>query len=150
MEVDEEVEEDPMTLFASQYINLLESEKSVENKLELEKYLFDGCEDPRVPNFNILNCWKVNTSKYKVLSLIARDVSAVPVSIVASESAFSTSGRVLDPFRSSLTPKMVEALICAQNWLRSSSIPINLRECMDDVEQYEEIESGNFFDMCLF
>ncbi|CAL5336331.1 unnamed protein product [Camellia sinensis] len=144
MEVDEEEKEDPMTLFASQYINHLESEKSVENKSELEKYLVDDCVDPRVPNFDILNWWKVNGNKYKVLSLIAKDVLAVPVSTVASESAFSTSGRVLDPFRSSLTPKMVEALICAQNWLRSSSIPINLRECMDDVEQYEEIESEFF------
>ncbi|KAL7166525.1 hypothetical protein ACSBR2_037235 [Camellia fascicularis] len=133
-----------MTLFASQYINHLESEKSVENKSELEKYLVDDCVDPRVPNFDILNWWKVNRNKCKVLSLITRDVLAVPVSTVAFESAFSTSGRVLDPFRSSLTPKMVEALICAQNWLQSSSIPINLRECMDNVEQSEKIESKFF------
>ena len=55
MEVDEEEEENPKTLFASQYINHLESEKSVENKSELEKYLVDDCVDPRVPNFDILN-----------------------------------------------------------------------------------------------
>ena len=59
---------------------------------------------------------------------------------MASKSAFSTGGRVLDPFQSSLTPKMVEALICGQNWLRSSPIPINLREAMDDIEKYEKIE----------
>ena len=40
---------------------------------------------------------------------------------------------------------MVEALICGQNWLRSLPIPINLREAMDDIEKYEEIESGNIF-----
>ena len=72
-------------------------------------------------------------------------MTLVPVSTVASESTFSTSGRVLDLFQSSLTPKMVEALICGQNWLRSSPIPINLRKAMDDIEKYEEIESGNFF-----
>ena len=64
---------------------------------------------------------------------------------MASKSAFSTGGRVLDPFRSSLTPKMVEALFYGQNWLRSSPIPINLREAMDDIEKYEKIESSNIF-----
>ena len=40
---------------------------------------------------------------------------------------------------------MAKALICGQNWLRSSPIPINLQEVMDDLEEYEEIESSNIF-----
>ena len=43
---------------------------------------------------------------------------AIPVSTAAFELAFSTGGRVLDPFRSSLAPKTMAALICAQNWLK--------------------------------
>ena len=66
--------------------------------------------------------------------------------MVASESAFSTGGRVLDPFRSSLGPTMVEALICTQNWLRSASI--NLREQMDEVEGLEE--DNNFYCLCNY
>uniref|UniRef100_A0A2N9EXH0 HAT C-terminal dimerisation domain-containing protein n=1 Tax=Fagus sylvatica TaxID=28930 RepID=A0A2N9EXH0_FAGSY len=67
---------------------------------------------------------------------------AIPMSTVASESAFSTRGRVLDSFRSSLSPLTVEALICCQNWLRSTSSPIKLREAMDEVQSIdEELES---------
>ena len=40
-----------------------------------------------------------------VVAEMARDILAVPVSTVSSESAFSTSGQVLDQFRSSLGPK---------------------------------------------
>ena len=71
----------------------------------------------------------MNSSSYSILSLVARDVLAIPVSTVASEFAFSTGGRVLDPFCNSLSPNTVEALICTQNWLRSkdSTEPINLR-----------------------
>ena len=70
---------------------------------------------------------------------------AIRMSTIALESAFSTGGHVLDPFRSSLAPKTVEALICAQNWLKNSSKPINLREEMNEVESLEQdFEVGNF------
>ena len=42
---------------------------------------------------------------------MARDVLAIPITTVASESAFTTCGRILDDFRTSLTPFMLEALV---------------------------------------
>ena len=50
--------------------------------------------------------------------MIARDIFAILVTTVASESAFSTSGRVLSDHRSRLTPKTLEVLMSAKNWLR--------------------------------
>ncbi|KAL0334041.1 UNVERIFIED_CONTAM: putative AC transposase [Sesamum angustifolium] len=96
-------------------------------KSELDKYLGEDLEVFQ-KEFDILNWWKVNSHRFPILSKIARDILAVPVSTVASESAFSTGGRVLDAFRSSLSPKIVQALICAQDWLRMDSKPINVED----------------------
>ena len=71
-----------------------------------------------------MDWWKVNATNYPVLAEVARDVLSTLISTVASESAFSTGGRILDPFRSSLSPETVEALICTQNWLRTKPIDI--------------------------
>jgi hypothetical protein len=64
--------------------------------------------------------WKINSSKFLVLAEVAQDVLPIPITIVASESAFSTGGRIIDHFRISLAPKTVETLICTHNWLRFS------------------------------
>ena len=69
---------------------------------------------------------------------MARDVLAIPITTVASESAFSTGGGILDDFRSSLTPFMVEALICTQDWMRRAS-PITDEE---DTEELAKLEEG--------
>ena len=65
--------------------------------------------------FDILRWWKMNAKRFPILSRMARDVLVIPISTMTSESYFSTSSLVLDVFRSSLTPKIVEALICAQD-----------------------------------
>ena len=49
--------------------------------------------------------------------MIVSDIYVIPVSIVASESAFSTNGRVVSKHRSRLHPNTLEALMCAQSWL---------------------------------
>jgi len=45
---------------------------------------------------------------------------AMQVSTVASESVFSAGGRVVDPYRSSLDPDMVQALVCTKDWITAS------------------------------
>ncbi|CAL5431422.1 unnamed protein product [Camellia sinensis] len=131
-------ENDPHSIVNSQFNSFLEGQFcSGESISELDKYLGDIEKGGKNVEFDILEWWKVNATKYRVLSLIARDVLAMHISTVASESAFSTGGRILDPFRSSLAPKMVEALVCTQNWHRSN-IPICLRQSMDNVEEFEQ------------
>ena len=110
------------------YKQHLAYENSVECKYELDRYLLEANVDPEIEGFDILDWWRMNSSRYRILSQVAHDVLAILVSTIASEFAFSIGGRVLDPFRSSLCPNIVEVLICTQNWLRSkdSIEPINL------------------------
>ncbi|KAL5723637.1 hypothetical protein ACHQM5_007013 [Ranunculus cassubicifolius] len=111
---------------------------------EVDSYLIDRLEanDKTARRFDILGWWKIKgMNSYPTLALVARDILAIQVSTVASESAFSTGGRVIDPFRSSLTPKSVEALICFQNWLGSEEIyNIEYEASQTEMEFYQELE----------
>ncbi|XP_022883487.1 zinc finger BED domain-containing protein RICESLEEPER 3-like [Olea europaea var. sylvestris] len=72
---------------------------------------------------------------------IARDVLAILVSTIASELAFSTSGRILDSFRSSLTPKTFKVLICTPNLLHEESRLLKVPQdgiCIEETEFYEK------------
>ncbi|KAL8170406.1 hypothetical protein V2J09_022210 [Rumex salicifolius] len=113
-----------------------------EKKTELDKYL-EEAREADVEDFNILNWWRDNQKRYPILSKMARDVLAIPVTSVASESAFSTGGRVLDSFRTSLTPKMVEVLICTQDWKRKTNARVMVEESLIVLEQMEE--GSDFF-----
>ena len=108
---------------------------------ELDDYLNDRREKFSDESY-ILVWWRINGNRYKIVSQMAKDVLAIQVSTVASESAFSTGGRILDPFRSSLSPKMVQTLICGKNWLSSKKEPLALRQYMDDVEAFEDSENA--------
>jgi hypothetical protein len=63
------------------------------SKSELEKYLAKENEE-HTTKFNIMEWWKVNSTRFPILGRLARDVLAIPISTVASESAFSTGGRI--------------------------------------------------------
>ncbi|CAN0830004.1 Zinc finger BED domain-containing protein DAYSLEEPER, partial [Linum grandiflorum] len=104
---------------------VLDPTSSDSGKNELDTYLEDKVLRRSV-DFDILNWWKANSTKYPTLSLIARDVLAIPISTVASESAFSAGGRLISAQRSRLHVKTVEALMCTQSWL------------------LDQVEKGNF------
>ena len=95
----------------------------------------------KLGSYDILDWWKLIASNYPILSKMARDILAIPISTVASESAFSTSGRILDIFRGSLSPKTVETRVCSPNWLKKDHT-INLQEILEEVEKYEDITQG--------
>ncbi|XP_038678412.1 zinc finger BED domain-containing protein RICESLEEPER 2-like [Tripterygium wilfordii] len=78
--------------------------------------------------------------RYPILSKIARDVFVVPVSSVPSESAFSAGKRVVNPFRASLTPKTVEALICTNDWLKARPFDFYNEPTEEEIELYEWCE----------
>lgn len=130
------------------YRENLKKAKTSHVKSELEYYL----EEEELPrregeDFDVLAWWKSNGTKYPTLQAIARDVLAIPVSTVASESSFSTSGRVVTPSRNRLHPKTLEALMCSQSWLAAfegSDIPtindedMDIDECMSDVTTIDD------------
>ena len=116
-----------------------EEEASLETKYEIGKYLLDNLE--KLGSFDILDLLKLNASNYPILSKMARDILVIPISIVASESVFSISGRILDAFMCSLSPKTVKTLVCSQNWLKKDHT-INLQEILEEVEKYEDITQG--------
>ncbi|KAF0914339.1 hypothetical protein E2562_028219 [Oryza meyeriana var. granulata] len=94
-------------------------------KSEIDQYLEEALM-PRIPEFDILEWWKLNTLKFPTLSKMARDVLAIPMSMVSNGSsifsAAATGNRMLDDYRSSLRPDTVEALFCAKDWLQTTAL----------------------------
>ena len=110
---------DPYAMVNSRFDRFLEAEQSMGCSNEIDKYLAKICESRRGDvKFEILGWWKANSDRYQMLSKLARDVLAVPVSIVACESAFSIEGCILDPFRSSLSPILFVHKIGFKSWFQ--------------------------------
>ncbi|KAF1885789.1 hypothetical protein Lal_00008529 [Lupinus albus] len=55
--------------------------------------------------------------KISYLANVVKDLLAIHISTVASETTFSTSGRFLTPHLSRLRPHTLEALMCLKDWL---------------------------------
>jgi hypothetical protein len=60
---------------------------------------------------------KGNEFHYPKIAAMARDILSILISIIVSESTFSIGRCVIDQYRSSLKPDIVETLVCIRDWL---------------------------------
>jgi len=88
---------------------------------ELQMYLnydfMKGMDEEEKYGLDLLEWWKTQSTKHPILAAMARDIFSMQVSSVASERAFSASGRVLDDRRTSLKPETLEMCVCFKDWL---------------------------------
>jgi hypothetical protein len=85
------------------------------NELTASAYLDSDPVSWGDPNFDILIWWRDHKQSYPILSIMARDIMAVLVSIVSSESCFSLTGRILEERRRRLLPEHMEMLTCIKD-----------------------------------
>ncbi|KAM3297767.1 hypothetical protein ACQJBY_039631 [Aegilops geniculata] len=106
---------DEMENIFKQYMSSKPVTSASRVRTELDLYLEEEIIH-RPEGLDIINWWQYAGIKYPTLRRMAHDILAIPVTTVASESSFSTSGRILSAHRCSLAPNMTEALMCMQAW----------------------------------
>ena len=102
-------------------------------KSELSKYLEEDTETSE--DLDILNWWKLNSSRFPILANIAREVLAMPVSTLTSECAFSNNAKVFDSYCSSLNFELMQALVCTQDWLYRKPFSLLSNEDLKKLKQ---------------
>ncbi|KAM3382957.1 zinc finger BED domain-containing protein DAYSLEEPER [Capsicum galapagoense] len=109
-------------------------------KSELTLYLEEQKLDyESFQEMDVIKYWKDNEKKYPNLSVMARDVLSIPITLVASESAFSIVGRVVTKYRSCIHHENVQTLVTTRNWLHgftqsNTDEDVLLKETMSNVD----------------
>ncbi|XP_074347244.1 zinc finger BED domain-containing protein RICESLEEPER 2-like [Apium graveolens] len=85
-------------------------------KSELEWYI----DEPVLPwtkDFDLMGWWRTESSKYPILSKMARDLLAIPFSVASSYEAFVyRNSRMADKSLDTLGPDLVNALVCCRSY----------------------------------
>ena len=86
-------------------------------KTQLDTYLNEPTLDfDFLEHMDVLEWWKNNSQRFSDLALMARDLLCIPITTVASESAFSIGSRIHNKYRNYLLHENVEAIICTSSW----------------------------------
>ncbi|GJZ99646.1 zinc finger BED domain-containing protein RICESLEEPER 2 [Tanacetum coccineum] len=98
-------------------------------------------------SFDVLGFWKAKESQFPILSRMARDVLSIQATLVATESAFSLSERVLSNRRTELTPASLEMCMCLKDHLDANERiqhTSNLKNTLEFEEAIydEEVQAG--------
>ncbi|KAK2663159.1 hypothetical protein Ddye_001733 [Dipteronia dyeriana] len=89
---------------------------------EIETYHstnFEFIGDDDVDKFDILHWWREHEKHFPILSIIAKQILATPVSTVAVEQEFSAGGNILDARRSLLSPESIQVQVCVDDWTKA-------------------------------
>ncbi|XP_042066164.1 zinc finger BED domain-containing protein RICESLEEPER 2-like isoform X1 [Salvia splendens] len=103
---------------------------------ELTQYL----SEPPVPmQTDALDWWKVNSSRYPRLSLMARDFLAVQSTVSLPEHIFCAKGNEIDRQRSSISQHDTQALLCVNSWMQNG-IKLKHKSTEIDSERIVELQ----------
>ncbi|KAL6494888.1 hypothetical protein OROGR_030814 [Orobanche gracilis] len=105
---------------------------------ELTQYL----SEPPVPMpTDVTDWWKVNSSRYPRLSLMARDFLAVQSTAVQPQDIFSAKGDETDRQRFSMTQYDARYLLCVKSWMQNG-IKLRYKSTEIDCEKMIELSAA--------
>ncbi|KAL1226388.1 Zinc finger BED domain-containing protein RICESLEEPER 2 [Cardamine amara subsp. amara] len=87
------------------------------NESELDSYLKEPVMEWN-KDFKALEWWKEESQTYPILSRVARDILAIPISRATSYDAYVLDKREPPEFVLSMEPKVSNAMMCSKKWLR--------------------------------
>ncbi|KAK2658722.1 hypothetical protein Ddye_005255 [Dipteronia dyeriana] len=88
---------------------------------EIETYHstnFEFIGDDDVNKFDILHWWREHQKHFPILSIIAKQILAIPISTVAVKQEFSAGGNILDARWSLLSPESIKVQVCVDDWTK--------------------------------
>lgn len=116
---------------------------------ELEAYLTADFELIETESFDILKWWSRWTMNFPIVSLIAKDVLAVPASIASVEQAFSEEGYILKDREYELTPPIREKKRLLGDWanaeLQQQEMDTDEADESDTIETESDTDSFDDF-----
>jgi hypothetical protein len=87
---------------------------------EMNKYFERTLVKEGDANFDVLGWWKDSESEYPILSRIARDILAIPISSSLASGTEPVEEIIDEIFLSTVDAGMSTVLVCCNNWLRSA------------------------------
>ncbi|PKA67277.1 Putative AC transposase [Apostasia shenzhenica] len=106
------LKKDCMSMYDEYKKSLIEHLSNISYRVSLTSDIWTSISEKFDDDMSLLEWWKSSSKQYLILSALARDVLAAQASIVASESAFSTTGRIVGDYRSNLSPATLCMLTC--------------------------------------
>uniref|UniRef100_A0A5B6ZQB3 Putative zinc finger BED domain-containing protein DAYSLEEPER n=1 Tax=Davidia involucrata TaxID=16924 RepID=A0A5B6ZQB3_DAVIN len=105
---------------------------------ELTQYL---SEPPAPIPTDVLDWWKVNSTRYPRLSVMARDFLAIQATSVAPEELFCSKGDEIDKRRFSMPHQSTQALLCIRSWTQGG-IKVKYKSTEIDYERLMELAAA--------